>query len=87
MIAERVRRTVEDMAIPAAKDAPAGVVTVSVGLSTIVPPRDSALEELDLMKAARHALRHARQTGSNRVAQSPPVEPTMSMPERIHSKA
>lgn len=83
-IAERVRRTVEEMAVPAAEGAASHVVTVSVGLSTIVPPRDSALEELDLMKAARHALRHARETGGNRVSQSVAVDPAMSMPNKSH---
>jgi len=32
-----------------------------------VPQRESAWEELDLIKAARHALREARATGGNRV--------------------
>lgn len=81
-IAERVRRTVEEMRVPAAEGAASEVLTVSVGVSTVVPPRDSALEELDLMKAARHALRHARETGGNRVSQSVAVDPTMSLPSR-----
>lgn len=82
-IAERVRRAVEALQVPAARDASATVVTVSVGVSTIVPPRESALEELDLIKAARHALRHARETGGNRVSQAGVVDPIMSVPERI----
>lgn len=82
-IAERVRRAVEALQVPAARDASASVVTVSVGVSTIVPPRESALEELDLVKAARHALRHARETGGNRVSQAGVVDPIMSVPERI----
>ncbi len=82
MIAERVRRTVEEMNIPAAEGAASRVVTVSVGFSTIVPPRDSALEELDLLKAARHALKHARERGGNRVSQSAAVDSTMRMPHK-----
>ena len=35
--------------------------------ATAVPQRESAWEELDLIKAARHALREARATGGNRV--------------------
>lgn len=86
-IAERVRRAVEALQLPAARDGAAPVVTVSVGVSTTVPPRESALEELDLIKAARHALRHARETGGNRVSQTGVVDPIMSVPERIQHGA
>jgi diguanylate cyclase (GGDEF)-like protein len=82
-IAERLRRAVESLGVPAAKSASAAVITVSVGVSTIVPPRDSALEELDLVKAARHALRHARESGGNRVSHSHVAEAIVAVPERV----
>ena len=66
-IAERLRQVIEELQIPAATDAPAPVVTASVATATAVPQRESAWEELDLIKAARHALREARATGGNRV--------------------
>ena len=66
-ISEGVRRCIEALNLPAAKDAPAQVVTASVATATAVPQRESAWEELDLIKAARHALREARATGGNRV--------------------
>jgi len=66
-ISEQVRQSVEDLKLPAAKDAPSAVVTASVATATAVPQRESAWEELDLIKAARHALREARATGGNRV--------------------
>ena len=66
-ISEQVRQAVEALKMPAAKDAPSGVVTASVATATAVPQRESAWEELDLIKAARHALREARATGGNRV--------------------
>lgn len=66
-ISEHVRQCIETLHLPAAKDAPAGVVTASVATATAVPQRESAWEELDLIKAARHALREARATGGNRV--------------------
>jgi diguanylate cyclase (GGDEF)-like protein len=66
-ISEHVRQCIEELKIPAAKDAPAGSVTASVATATAVPQRESAWEELDLIKAARHALREARATGGNRV--------------------
>jgi two-component system chemotaxis family response regulator WspR len=66
-ISEHVRQSIEHLRLPAAKDAPSSVVTASVATATAVPQRESAWEELDLIKAARHALREARATGGNRV--------------------
>jgi two-component system chemotaxis family response regulator WspR len=66
-ISEHVRQSIEHLELPAAKDAPSVVVTASVATATAVPQRESAWEELDLIKAARHALREARATGGNRV--------------------
>lgn len=66
-IAERLRQAIEDLQVPSANDAPAPVITGSVATATAVPQRESAWEELDLIKAARHALREARATGGNRV--------------------
>jgi two-component system chemotaxis family response regulator WspR len=66
-VSEQVRHAIEQLQIPSAKDAPAGVVTASVATATAIPQRESAWEELDLIKAARHALREARATGGNRV--------------------
>lgn len=66
-ISEHVRQCIEQLDLPAAKDAPSAVVTASVATATAVPQRESAWEELDLIKAARHALREARATGGNRV--------------------
>ena len=66
-ISEQVRQCIEQLQIPAAQDAPAPVVTASVATATAVPQRQSAWEELDLIKAARHALREARASGGNRV--------------------
>jgi diguanylate cyclase (GGDEF)-like protein len=66
-ISEHVRECIEALKLPSAKDAPSAVVTASVATATAVPQRESAWEELDLIKAARHALREARATGGNRV--------------------
>ncbi len=66
-ISEHVRRSIEQLDLPSAKGAPASVVTASVATATAVPQRESAWEELDLIKAARYALREARATGGNRV--------------------
>ena len=61
------RAAIRDLNLPAAKDAPDNFVTASVSTSTATPQRESAWEELDLIKAARHALREARASGGNRV--------------------
>lgn len=66
-LGERLRQAIEDLQVPSANDAPAPVVTGSVATATAIPQRESAWEELDLIKAARHALREARATGGNRV--------------------
>ena len=66
-ISEQVRAAVRALKLPAAKDAHDEFVTASVATSTAVPQRESAWEELDLIKAARHALREARSSGGNRV--------------------
>lgn len=66
-VSEQVRQSIEQLDVPSAKDAPATVVTASVATATAVPQREAAWEELDLIKAARHALREARATGGNRV--------------------
>jgi diguanylate cyclase (GGDEF)-like protein len=66
-ISEQVRECIEGLKMASAKDAPSTVVTASVATATAVPQRESAWEELDLIKAARHALREARATGGNRV--------------------
>ncbi|MGE0862498.1 MAG: diguanylate cyclase [Vicinamibacterales bacterium] len=66
-ISEQVRDAIAGLKLPAAKDGPEQFVTASVATSTAVPQRESAWEELDLIKAARHALREARACGGNRV--------------------
>ena len=66
-IGEQVRQSIQALQMPAAKDSGAEMVTVSVATATAVPQRESAWEELDLIKAARHGLREAQAAGGNRV--------------------
>lgn len=67
LVGERLRQAVEALEIPAARESNGPVVTVSVAVASTIPERESAWEELDLIKAARHALREARAAGGNRV--------------------
>ncbi len=69
-IAERLRKSIEDLQVPSAAGAPAPVITTAVAAATVVPQRESAWEELDLIKAARDALKEARTTGGNRVVRA-----------------
>ncbi|MEO8682480.1 MAG: diguanylate cyclase [Vicinamibacterales bacterium] len=64
-IAEQVRKSLEDLQLPSARDAARPVITASVATATAVPQRESTWEELDLIKAARNALRDARTAGGN----------------------
>jgi PleD family two-component response regulator len=69
-IAEQAAAAIRALQVSAATDAPDEFVTASVATSTAVPQRESAWEELDLIKAARHALRDAQASGGNRVVRA-----------------
>ena len=64
-ISEQILQSIQNLQVPAAKEALVAMVTASVATATAVPQRESAWEELDLIKAARHALREARAAGGN----------------------
>jgi len=69
-ISEQVRAAISGLKIPAARSGPNEFVTASVATSTAVPQHESAWEELDLIKAARHALREARSKGGDQVVRA-----------------
>lgn len=69
-VSELVRKCIEELAEPAAKDAPAKVVTASVAVATVLPEGESTWEELEVLKALGLALREARATGGNRVVRT-----------------
>lgn len=64
--AERLRRSVEDLAIPHEAKTPPGVVTISVGLAVLSPGEKKSLEVL--LKEADTALYKAKEAGRNTVA-------------------
>ncbi len=66
VVAERLRRSVEDLAIPHQLAKPAGIVTISVGLSALLPGEPKSIETL--LKEADAALYRAKEAGKNRVA-------------------
>jgi two-component system cell cycle response regulator len=66
VVAERLRRSVENLAIPHQFAKPAGIVTISIGLSALPPGEPKSLETL--LKEADDALYRAKEAGKNRVA-------------------
>lgn len=81
-VANRIRHAIEGLEIPASRDAETAHVTVSVSVASAIPDRQSNWEELDLIKAARHALRDARAAGGNRV-----LTATIDAPSTSHVSA
>jgi diguanylate cyclase (GGDEF)-like protein len=77
-VANKIRHAIEGLEIPAARDADTPHVTVSVSVACAIPDRQSNWEELDLIKAARHALRDARAAGGNRVLTATLDAPSIS---------
>jgi diguanylate cyclase (GGDEF)-like protein/PAS domain S-box-containing protein len=66
---ERIRRSVEELAIPHPEAQPYGHLTVSIGTATLVPNPESAPKLL--VGSADAALRMAKEQGRNRVVSSP----------------
>lgn len=67
LAAERLRRAVEELAIPH-EDSKSGIVTVSCGLAELSPDEKKTVEEL--LKEADEALYQAKEGGKNKVAVS-----------------
>ncbi len=65
VVAERLRRTVEDAALPHPGTAAGGVVTISCGIATLEP--GGALSQDALVRTADEALYAAKRAGRNRV--------------------
>ena len=67
-LAERVRSVIESLKL-GSPTSPAHA-TVSVGIATALPPRQSDWAELELLRAADHALESAKVEGGNRVCRA-----------------
>ncbi len=68
LAAERLRRAVEELAIPHEASKPGGVVTVSCGLAELSPGEKKTVEEF--LKEADEALYQAKEGGKNKIAVS-----------------
>jgi diguanylate cyclase (GGDEF)-like protein len=71
-VAEGLRAAVEALALPHATSRTAPVVTVSVGVATMVPKRDASWTTL--LASADRALYRAKQAGRNRVHVAAPAD-------------
>lgn len=79
-VAERARKALETLEMAHGPDGAPRRVTASIAVATAVPGRESAWEELDLIKAARQGLREARRRGGNRVVR---VSPGVAGPPEV----
>jgi diguanylate cyclase (GGDEF)-like protein/PAS domain S-box-containing protein len=82
-IGERVRRALDEAALPHALNRPSGRVTVSLGGAVCRPADDRAAEPTSLIDAADHALYAAKNSGRDRLVMSGDVMtlPTVVSPE------
>jgi diguanylate cyclase (GGDEF)-like protein len=67
-VASRLRSAVEELGVPHPASPTADHVTVSLGVATMVPQRDTTWQEIELIARAERALLEAKQLGRNRVA-------------------
>jgi len=74
LLAERLRMAVESMKTPNPASPTAPFVTASLGVATVMPDRQGAWEDIQLIASAERALAQAREAGRNKVALD--IQPT-----------
>lgn len=67
-VAQRIQQAIHALALPH-EGAPHGIVTMSLGVATLVPQRDQA--EQELVRRADRAMYRAKQGGRNRIERAP----------------
>ncbi len=87
VLAERIRRAVQETAIAHAGNPEAGVVTVSLGISTAEPFEDRRTVPSFLVSCADQALYRAKRAGRNRAEQQPCLSTETKAPARENENA
>jgi diguanylate cyclase (GGDEF)-like protein len=75
-LAERLRQAVETLQKPNPASTTGPTVTVSLGVAAIMPDREGAWQDLEIIAAAERALLQAKEAGRNRVVLEHTAEPT-----------
>ena len=78
VLAERLRSVVDIMQKPNPASTSGPTVTVSLGVAVIMPDREGAWQDIELIATAEKALAQAKETGRNRIAFEHASEPTKS---------
>lgn len=71
VLAEKLRLAVDALKLPNAASTTGPTVTVSVGVAFVMPERDAAWQDIELIAAAERALAQAKEAGRNRVVLEP----------------
>lgn len=71
VLAEELRLAVDALKLPNAASITGSTATVSIGVASVMPERDAAWQDIELIAAAERGLAKAREAGRNRVALEP----------------
>jgi diguanylate cyclase (GGDEF)-like protein len=78
VLAERLREAVEKLQKPNPASTTGPIVTISLGIAAIMPDREAAWQDLEIIAVAERALVQAKEGGRNRVARGHSAEPIRS---------
>jgi two-component system, cell cycle response regulator len=67
VLAERLRGTVDSLKLPNSASTTGSYVTLSLGVASIVPDRDDAWQDIELIATAERGLARAKDAGRNQV--------------------
>jgi len=76
VLAERLRQAVEKLQKPNPASTTGPIVTISLGVATIMPDREAAWQDLEIIAVAERGLLRAKEGGRNRVFFEHTAEPT-----------
>ena len=78
VLAERLRAAVERLERPNPASSSGPNITLSLGVASVMPDREAAWQDIELIATAERGLAQAKEAGRNRVFQEQPVEPASS---------